>query len=123
MAKEVHKPEEMISKLSLVEVLNSQGMAMVDAIRQIGLCKVTFYHWRKEYGGMKTDQLKRLKEFEKSERAVEARGVQSDATDSICPHPKNASGPSLPPQNQCQKSISSWLRFKRLGPNRQRPKP
>ena len=38
---------------------------MVDAIRQIGVSEVTFYRWRKEYGGMKTDQLKRLKELEK----------------------------------------------------------
>jgi transposase-like protein len=38
---------------------------MADAIRQIGVSEVTFYRWRKEYGGMKTDQLKRLKELEK----------------------------------------------------------
>jgi len=65
MAKKVHKPEEIVLKLRQVEVLHSQGMAMVDAIRQIGVSEVTFYRWRKEYGGMKTDQLKRLKELEK----------------------------------------------------------
>jgi len=65
MSKKVHKPEEIVSKLRQVDVLHSQGMAMVDAIRQIGVSEVTFYRWRKEYGGMKTDQLKRLKELEK----------------------------------------------------------
>jgi len=65
MAKKVHKPEEIVLKLRQVDVLHSQGMAMVDAIRQIGVSEVTFYRWRKEYGGMKTDQLKRLKELEK----------------------------------------------------------
>ena len=65
MAKKVHKPEEIVSKLRQVDVLHSQGMAMVDAIRQIGVSEVTFYRWRKEYGGLKTDQLKRLKELEK----------------------------------------------------------
>jgi len=65
MAKKAHKPEEIVSKLREVDVLHSQGMAMVDAIRQIGVSEVTFYRWRKEYGGMKTDQLKRLKELEK----------------------------------------------------------
>ena len=65
MAKKAHKPEEIVSKLRQVDVLHSQGMAMVDAIRQIGVSEVTFYRWRKEYGGMKTDQLKRLKELEK----------------------------------------------------------
>ena len=38
---------------------------MADAIRQIGVSEVTFYRWRKEFGGMKADQLKRLKELEK----------------------------------------------------------
>ena len=65
MAKKVHKPEEIVLKLRQVDVLHSQGMAMVDAIRQISVSEVTFYRWRKEYGGMKTDQLKRLKELEK----------------------------------------------------------
>ena len=65
MAKKAHKPEEIVLKLRQVDVLHSQGMAMVDAIRQIGVSEVTFYRWRKEYGGMKTGQLKRLKELEK----------------------------------------------------------
>ena len=63
--KNSREEEEIVSKLRQVDVLHSQGMAMVDAIRQIGVSEVTFYRWRKEYGGMKTDQLKGLKELEK----------------------------------------------------------
>ena len=65
MSKRNYKPEEIVSKLRQVDVLHSQGMTIADAIRQIGVSEVTFYRWRKEYGGMKADQLKRLKELEK----------------------------------------------------------
>ena len=65
MAKRRYKPEEIVGNLRQVDVLHSQGVTMADAIRQIGVSEVTFYRWRKEYGGMKADQLKRLKELEK----------------------------------------------------------
>lgn len=51
MARKRYKPEEMVAKLRQVDVLHSQGMAMVDAIRQIGVSEVTFYRWRKESMG------------------------------------------------------------------------
>ena len=78
MGKKVHKPEEIVSKLRQVDVLHSQGMLMADAIRQIGVTEVTYYRWRKEYGGMKTDQLKRLKELEKENERL--RRAVSDLT-------------------------------------------
>lgn len=78
MARKRYKPEEMVAKLRQVDVLHSQGMSMVDAIRQIGVSEVTFYRWRKEYGGMKTDQLKRLKELEKENQRL--RTAVSDLT-------------------------------------------
>jgi transposase-like protein len=59
-----HKPEEIIAKLRQVEVMTGQGTSMVDAIRSIGVTEVTYYRWRSEYGGMKLDQVKRLKELE-----------------------------------------------------------
>jgi len=65
MAKKGYKPEEIVTKLRQVDVLHSQGMSMADAIRQIGVSEVSYYRWRKEYGGMRTDQLKRLKVLEK----------------------------------------------------------
>jgi transposase-like protein len=59
-----HKPEEIISKLRQVEVMSGQGSSMADAIRAIGVTEVTYYRWRSEYGGMKLDHVKRLKELE-----------------------------------------------------------
>ncbi len=78
MARTRFKPEEIVAKLRQVEVLQSQGMAVVDAIRQIGVTEVTYYRWRKEYGGMRTDQLKRLKVLEKENTRL--RRAVSDLT-------------------------------------------
>jgi putative transposase len=78
MAKRNYKPEEIVSKLRQVDVLHGQGMLMADAIRQIGVSEVSFYRWRREYGGMKTDQLKRLKELEKENERL--RKAVSDLT-------------------------------------------
>jgi transposase-like protein len=64
MARKRYKPEEIVAKLRQVEVLVSQGTSMADAIRQIGVTEVTFYRWRQEFGGLKADQVKRLKELE-----------------------------------------------------------
>jgi transposase-like protein len=50
--------------LRQVDVLVSQGQNIADAIRQIGVSEVTYYRWRQEFGGLKTDQVKRLKELE-----------------------------------------------------------
>ena len=52
MAKKRYRPEEIVIKLRQVEVLESQGMAATDAIRQIGVSEETYYRWRKEYRGM-----------------------------------------------------------------------
>ena len=70
MLKRSYNPEQIIAKLRQVYVLHSQGSTIADAIRQIGESEVTFYRWRKEYGGMKTDQLKRLKEQEKEKERL-----------------------------------------------------
>jgi len=50
--------------LRQVDVLVSQGQNIADAIRQIGVSEVTYYRWRQEYGGLKSEQVKRLKELE-----------------------------------------------------------
>lgn len=78
MARKRFKPEEIVAKLRQVEVLQGQGGTVVDAIRQIGVTEVTYYRWRREYGGMKTDQLKRLKELEKEN--LRLRRAVSDLT-------------------------------------------
>jgi transposase-like protein len=62
--KKRHKPEEIVAKLRQVDVLVSQGQSVADAVRQIGVTEVTYYRWRQEFGGLKSDQVKRLKELE-----------------------------------------------------------
>ena len=64
MPRKRYTPEEIVAKLRQVDVLVSQGQNIADAIRQIGVSEVTYYRWRQEYGGLKTDQVKRLKELE-----------------------------------------------------------
>ena len=59
-----YKPEEIVAKLRQVDVLISQGQSAADAIRQIGVTEVTYYRWRREFGGLKGDQVRRLKELE-----------------------------------------------------------
>ncbi len=78
MPKKRHKPEEIVSKLRQVDVLTSQGSTVADAIRQIGVTEVTYYRWRKEYGGLKMDQVRRLKELEKEN--LQLRRAISDLT-------------------------------------------
>ena len=58
------KPEDIVLKLRQVEVLQGQGKHLADAVRQIGVTVQTYYRWRKQYGGMSHDQLKRLKLLE-----------------------------------------------------------
>ena len=70
--------EEIVARLRQVEVLNSQGKTVAEAVRAIGVTEVTYYRWRKEYGGLKGDQVKRLKELE-AENARLRRAV-SDLT-------------------------------------------
>ena len=64
MARTRHKPEEIVAKLRQVDVLTSQGQSVADAIRSIGVTEVTYYRWRQEFGGLKSDQVKRLKDLE-----------------------------------------------------------
>ena len=59
-----HKPEEIVAKLRQVDVLVSQGQSVADAVRSIGVTEVTYYRWRQEYGGLKSDQVRRMKELE-----------------------------------------------------------
>ena len=60
-----HRPEEIVTKLRQVEVLVGQGLARIDAIRDVQITEQTFYRWRKQYGGMGTAQLKELKRLQK----------------------------------------------------------
>jgi len=65
MAQKRYRPEQIIRKLREAEVAQAQGKTVAQAVKQLGISEQTFYRWRKEYGGMKVDQAKRLKELEK----------------------------------------------------------
>ncbi|MFZ0114138.1 MAG: IS3 family transposase [Xanthobacteraceae bacterium] len=78
MPKKRYTPEEIVAKLRQVDVLVSQGQNIADAIRQIGVSEVTYYRWRQEYGGLKADQVKRLKELEQENSRL--RRAVSDLT-------------------------------------------
>ena len=64
MPRKRHKPEEIVAKLRQVDVLVSQGQSVADAVGAIGVTEVTYYRWRQEYGGLKSDQVRKLKELE-----------------------------------------------------------
>jgi transposase-like protein len=64
MPRKRHKPEEIVAKLRQVDVLVSQGKSVADAVRKIGVTEVTYYRWRQEFGGLKSDQVKRMKDLE-----------------------------------------------------------
>jgi putative transposase len=64
MSQKRHTAEEIVAKLRQVDVLTAQGRTVAEAIRQIGVTEVTYYRWRQEFGGLKSDQIKRLKELE-----------------------------------------------------------
>jgi transposase-like protein len=65
MSRKRFKAEEIVNKLREADVLISQGRTVTHASKQIGVTEQTYYRWRKEYGGLKTDQAKRLKELER----------------------------------------------------------
>jgi len=78
MAIKRHKPEEIVSKLRQVEVLVGQGIPRIDAIREVSIAEQTYYRWRKQYGGMGTDQLKELKRLRQENERL--RKAVSDLT-------------------------------------------
>jgi len=65
MAKKTYTPEQIINKLREAEIHLSQGGSIGEASRKIGVTEQSYYRWRKEYGGMRVEQARRLKELEK----------------------------------------------------------
>ena len=82
MARKRHSAEEIVSKLRQVDVLTAQGRPVADAIRMIGVTEVTYYRWRNEYGGLKGNQVKRLKELE-TENSQIRRAVSNLTLDKL----------------------------------------
>ena len=65
MVKKTYLPEQIINKLREAEILLNQGATIAEASRKIGVTEQTYYRWRREYGGMRIEQARRLKELEK----------------------------------------------------------
>ena len=60
-----HKPEQIIAKLRQIEVVTGQGKALAAACKEAGISEQSYYRWKKEYGGLKVDQAKKLKDLER----------------------------------------------------------
>jgi len=65
MVRKSYTPEQIINRLREAEILLNQGATIAEASRKIGVTEQTYYRWRKEYGGMRIEQAKRLKDLEK----------------------------------------------------------
>ena len=65
MSRKRYTPEQIISKLREAEVLLSQGQTVTQASKQLGVSDQTYYRWRREFGGMRTSQVRKLKDLEK----------------------------------------------------------
>ena len=73
-----YNPEEIVAKLRQVDVLTGQGKSIGEAVKTIAVTETTYFRWRAEYGGMKSDQVKRLKELESEN--LRLRRAVSDLT-------------------------------------------
>lgn len=78
MPSKKRKPEEIIGKLREVEIVLAQGASTAEACRRISVSEQTYYRWRKEYGGLKSDQARRMKDLEKENQRL--RRAISDLT-------------------------------------------
>ena len=91
MPRKTYTPEQIILKLREAEVHKAEGMTARNAARQIGVTEQTYYRWRKEYGGMKVNQAKRLKVIEKEN----SRLKRLDLPPLFGPLPKLVMAPSF----------------------------
>ena len=78
MPRKRYRPEDILSKLREADIHISQGKTVAETIRVLGTSDVSYYRWRREYGGMTTSQVKRLKELEKENQRL--RKAVSDLT-------------------------------------------
>jgi putative transposase len=87
MARKRFSPEQIITMLREAEVLLNQATPVTEVCRKLGISEQTYYRWRKEYGGMRVDQAKRLKELETLHRAREPVGKRlPDGNKSVNKH-------------------------------------
>ncbi|NIP52148.1 MAG: IS3 family transposase [Phycisphaerae bacterium] len=109
MPKKRYRPEDILSKLREADILISQGKTVAETIRILGISDVTYYRWRKEYGGMNTSQMKRLKELEKENQRL--RKAVSDLTLDKLILQEAAKGKLLSPERRraCVKAVQERL--------------
>ena len=82
MARKRYTAEQIIGHLRQAEIRISEGKTIAEAARELGVSEQTYYRWRKEYGGMEVDQVRRLKELEQ-ENARLKRLVADQALDNL----------------------------------------
>jgi putative transposase len=78
MPRKTYRPEEIIAKLRQAEVLLGEGKKVPEVVKTLGVHEVTYYRWRKEYGGLQVSQAKRLKDLERENARL--RRAVSDLT-------------------------------------------
>jgi putative transposase len=78
MRRKTYRPEEIIAKLRQAEVLLGEGKKVPEVVKTLGIHEVTYYRWRKEYGGLQVSQAKRLKDLERENARL--RRAVSDLT-------------------------------------------
>ena len=111
-----YSPEEIISKLREAEVYLAEGLSVGEVIRRSGVTKITYYRWRKEYGGMKVEQAKRLKDLEKENARLKRllagaeldKAILREAAEGNCQGARaNASSSNMSPRSLA--SLSAGL--------------
>jgi len=70
MANKKFSPEQVVAKLRQIDVLQAGGRSIPQACKEAGITDVTYYRWRKEYGGLKADQAKKMKELERENQRL-----------------------------------------------------
>ena len=106
MANKRHKPGVIVTNLRQVDVLVGRSMARVDAIREAHITEQTYYRWRKQYGGIGTNQLRELKRLQKENERL--RKAVSDLTlDKLIL--AEAARRVVPTKSFCWPTWSSWL--------------
>ena len=92
MAKKRHSTEQIISKLREAEVELARGLKVPQVCRKLGVTDQTYYRWRKEYGGLRMDQAKRLKELEKENARLKKLVAEAELDKAIL---REATRPNL----------------------------
>lgn len=83
MARKRHTADQIISKLREAEVELAKGAKVPQVVRKLGITEQTYYRWRKEYGGLRTDQAKRLKDLEKENARLKRLLAESELDKAI----------------------------------------